>query len=159
MPTAAVPLTPISTTLAAMTTAAATIGIIRLLLLITRNIHDQSLMTMRTDDSLLTDGRKATGRRVSGNRLAASERQIRCAAFTADGLLLLSRCRFGGRLRSGLLNLTRNYHQPLFFKFISKEIEPVAANDRSQILQFTHCRITIGYLYNGRTGLSCLFCY
>ena len=58
MPTAAVPLTPISTTLAAMTTAAATIGTIRLLLLITRNIHDQSLMTMRTDDSLLTDGRR-----------------------------------------------------------------------------------------------------
>ena len=149
MPTAAVPLKPISTTLAAMTTMAATIGIIRLLLLITRNIHDQSLMTMRTDDSLLTDGR----------RLAASERQIRCAAFTADGLLLLSRCRFGGGQRGGLLNLTRNYRQPLFFKFISKEIEPVAANDRSQILQFTHCRITIGYLYNGRTGLSCLFCY
>ena len=149
MPTAAVPLTPISTTLAAMITAAATIGTIRLLLLIRCNIKDQSLMTMRTDDSLLTDGR----------RLDASERQSRCAALAADGLLLLSRCRFGSRLRSGLLNLTRNYHQPLFFKFISKEIKPVAANDRSQILQFTHCRITIGYLYNGRTGLSSLFCY
>ena len=149
MPTAAVPLTPISTTLAAMTTAAATIGTIRLLLLITRNIHDQSLMTMRTDDSLLTDGR----------RLTASERQSRCATLAAVGLLLPSRCRFGGRLRSGLMNLTRNYHQTFFLKFISKEIEPVAANDRSQILQFAHCRITIGYLYNGRTGLSCLFCY
>ena len=56
MPTAAVPLTPISTTLAAMTTAAATIGTIRLLLLITCNIHDQSLMAVRADDGLLTDG-------------------------------------------------------------------------------------------------------
>jgi len=137
MPTAAVPLTPISTTLAAMTTAAATIGTIRLLLLITRNIHDQCLMAMRTDDSVLTNGRR----------------------LAADRLLLLSRCRFGGRLLFWLMNLTRNYHQTFFFKFISKEIEPVAANDRSQILQFTHCRITIGYLYNGRTGLSCLFCY
>jgi hypothetical protein len=51
-----VPLTPNSATLAAMTAAAATIGTIRLLLLITRNIHDQGMTAVRTDDGLLTDG-------------------------------------------------------------------------------------------------------
>jgi hypothetical protein len=54
---AAVPLTPNSSTLAETTAKAAMIGTILLLLLIACNIHDQCLMAVRTDDSLLTDGR------------------------------------------------------------------------------------------------------
>lgn len=61
MPTAAVPLTPISTTLDAMTAKAAIIGTILLLLLIRCNIHDQSVMTVRTDDSLLEGGLMCEG--------------------------------------------------------------------------------------------------
>lgn len=60
MPTAAVPLTPNSSTLDAMTTAAATIGTIRLLLLIRCNIHYHGMTAMRTDDGLLADGRRLT---------------------------------------------------------------------------------------------------
>ena len=76
MPTAAVPLKPISSTLAVMTAKAAIIGTILLLLLIRYNIHNQGMTAVRTDDSLLTDGRRAAGRRVSGNRLTVVKWQI-----------------------------------------------------------------------------------